>query len=131
MSRVQIILLLAAGVMALESVWGLINPREIKKTIGLLLPSMPPRQPGMGIFFISLALLLWLAVPRAADLSSWLLLVVVLFTATTGIACLKEKAFRMLAELLIVNRSPAAIRLIYAAELALAVFMIWAALNGR
>ncbi|HPA77633.1 MAG TPA: hypothetical protein PLT67_02410 [Kiritimatiellia bacterium] len=131
MSRVQIILLLAAGIMALESLWGLINPREIKETIGRLLPGMPPRQPGMGVFFLSLALLLWLAVPRTADLSSWLLLVVVLFTATMGIACLKENAFRGLAGLLIVNRSPVAIRLIYAAEMALAAFMIWAALNGR
>jgi len=40
-SRVQIILLLAAGIMALESLWGLINPREIKETIGRLLPGMP------------------------------------------------------------------------------------------
>jgi len=56
--------------------------------------------------------------------------VVVLFTATMGIACLKKNAFRVLAELLIVNRSPSAIRLIYAAEMALAAFMIWAALNG-
>lgn len=131
MNRVHIILLLVSAVMALESLWGLIKPHEIRKTIGDLLPNIPARQPGTGIFFIALASALWLAVPGTLDISSWLLLVVVLFTATMGVACLRGNSFRHLAELMIVNRSPAAIRMIYLAELLLAGVMIWAALTGR
>lgn len=127
----HVVLLIAAAVMTLESLWGLVKPADVKKNIGDILPNIPPRQPGTGIFFLAVAVVLWMAVPDTLALSSWLLLVVVLFTATMGVACLRENSFRHLAELLIVNRSPGTIRLIYSAELLLAGVMIWAGLTGH
>jgi hypothetical protein len=84
----------------------------------------------LGLFFASAAGLLWYLMSPDKRLSDWALLLISWVLAGGALVNFVPGGFHQVVGLLVLRRSPAAIRAIYAAELVLACAFICLGLSG-
>jgi hypothetical protein len=126
----QLALILTGIVGLAESTWGISSPEKLKIAVEKAVEGAPERNPGLGLFFVSVAVVFWILMGPDKNPSDYALLVLCWILAGGAMANFKANGFQQLAGFLILRRSPTAIRLLYVVELALAATLICIGLMG-
>lgn len=116
----QIALVFAGMVGLAESMWGISSPEKLKTAVEKAVEDAPERNPGLGMFFAGVAVVFWILMGPDKNLADYALLVLCWILAGGAMANFKANGFQQLAGILILRRSPLAIRMIYLVEFALA-----------
>ena len=119
------IALLIAGVVGLaESTWGLTSPEKVREAVRRVVGLTPERSIGMGLFFATLAVALWLLMSPDKTPSDWALMLLSWILAGGAYVNFRQRGFHDLVGFLILNRSTGGIRLLYAVEFILALTLV-------
>lgn len=125
MTRVQWALLILGVLGLAESVWGMTAPSKVKALAAWF---TSPRPRGLGLLLGAVAALLVVLVLIGQPLAHWALLAVATLFAWVATLCFRPDGFRHLLQVWLVNRADLSVRLIYAAEFAVAMLLLWLAL---
>lgn len=119
------IALLVAGVIGLmESSWGLSAPEKVRKAVAIVAEETPERNVLLGLVFAGLSLLLWIPMTSNQRPSDWALMIVSWILAGGAYANFRRGGVHTLLRVLILNRSNAGIRILYAVEFLLAATLV-------
>jgi hypothetical protein len=123
------IALLITGIIGLvESAWGLTAPAKLRAAVERVAKETPDRNPGLGLFFAGVAVVLWLLMSPDRRPSDWALMLLSWILAGGAYVNFRNRGFHDLVGFLILNRSDGGIRLLYAVELVLASTLVAMAL---
>ena len=128
LDRIQIALLVVAGIMLVESTAGILLPALIKRVADVVSTSPEKLSPLVGVPVLLLAVFLWALILAGLPLTHWVLLFVSVAIAAFGAACLRPGALHRLVKTVIVDRSVLFVRLFYIVELTLGALILWAAI---
>ena len=120
----HIALLIAAVLGLVESTWGLTSPEKLREAVRRVAEQTPDRNPGMGIFFAGVAVILWLLMSPDKRPSDWALMLLSWVLAGGAYVNFRSRGFHDLVGILILNRSTGGIRLLYAVEFILALTLV-------
>lgn len=124
MEPIHIVLLILGTISFAEALWGISAPTRVQDAVRRAVTEIPARNPGVGTFFSLLAAALWLLLSPEKRLSDWILVVLSWMFAGGAYVNFKAGAFQRMARILILDRHPMTLRLMYFCEMILALGLI-------
>lgn len=124
-------ILLILGIMGLvKSIFGLAQPSLMKRLCIWWSKAVPQVNTLIGCVCFLMAIALWAVVLIDQPLTNWLLVLFGVLCAWIGTVYFRPHDFQKLLNVLILDRKPIMIRVVFLATAILSIFFIWVAVKG-